>query len=148
MSVLNCVQKKKAEQEIPASNKYHQKGPIFSHYENTTQDDFYFLIITCNSYYKTKVGFAFDSVWVENAVLSCEAGNALLTQKLAIRFRYSTQPTTPPHPQMPQVRSRYVLNACLPCSLSLQLLSYPLSYLILDTSCLIRYKRPMSEGGI
>ena len=100
MSVLNYV-KKTVEQEILFSNKYHQKGPILSHYENTTQEDCYFLIITCNSYYKTKVGFAFDSVWVENVVLSCKAGNALLTQKLAIQFRYPAQPTTPPHPQMP-----------------------------------------------
>lgn len=88
MSVLNYVQKT-AEQEILASSKYHQKGPIFSHYENTTQEDLYFLIITCNSYYKTKAGFAFDSVWIENAVLSCKVGNALLTQNLAIQFRYS-----------------------------------------------------------
>lgn len=103
MSVLNCVQNKAkqnkeqqqqnqtAEQEEILTNKnYHKSRPIFSPYENTTEQDLHFLIITCNSYYKTKVVFAVDSVWVENAVLSCKPGNALATQKLAIQFGCST----------------------------------------------------------
>lgn len=115
-----------AEQEMLANSKCHQKGPVLSHYENTTQEDLYFsfflLIITCNSYYKTNVGFPLDSIWVENTFLSCKAGNALLTQNLAILFRYSAQTITPPHPQMHQVHSRYACKAWFLCSFCHQLL--------------------------
>lgn len=131
MSVLNYVQKQLNKRLWPISSttRKDQYVPIMktqlkriSIFLFLIFSFFFSLIITCNSYYKTKVSFPFDSVWVENTFLSCKVGNALLIQNLAILFRYSAQTITPPHPQMHQVHSRYACKAWFLCSFCLQLL--------------------------